>query len=129
MQSYAELHNAGVAAAKAGRLPEAERFFDAAIQRDQEAAISWVARGIVRGEQAKSEQAAADFTYAAQLYAADGDQATSEQLQKASADLTKGPKAGSGSGNAIGSQVVGGAMGVVQFLLPLAAKAFIPLAF
>ena len=129
LQSYAELHNAGVAAAKAGRLPEAERFFDAAIQRDQEAAISWVARGIVRGEQAKNEHAAADFSYAAQLYAADGDQATSEQLKKASAELATGPKRSKEEGNAIGSQMVGGAMGVIQFLLPLAAKAFIPLAF
>ncbi len=129
LQSYAELHNAGVAAAKEGRLPKAERFFDAAIQRDREAALSWVARGIVRGEQAKNEQAAADFTYAAQLYAISGDQATSEQLLQASAKLKKEPNQGKEGGNAIGSQVVGGAMGVVQFLLPLAAKAFIPLAF
>lgn len=129
LQGHAELHNAGVAAAKAGRLPEAERFFDAAIQRDQEAAISWVARGIVRGEQAKTEQAAADFSYAAQLYATSGDLATSEQLLEASAKLKKDPRQGKDGGNGFGSQVVGGAMGVVQFLLPLAAKAFIPLAF
>lgn len=130
LQSYAELHNTGVTAAKEGRLPEAEKFFNAAIQRDPEAAVSWVARGIVRGEQAKHDQAAADFTFAAQLYATRGDQATAEQLLQASAKLQKEAKPDKKeSGNGMGSQVVSGAMGVVQFLLPLAAKAFIPLAF
>jgi tetratricopeptide (TPR) repeat protein len=123
------LHNTGVTAAKEGRLPEAERFFDAAIQRDPEAAVSWVARGIVRGEQAKTEQAAADFTHAAQLYATRGDQSTAEQLLQASAKLQKEAKPDKESGNGMGSQMVSGAMGVIQFLLPLAAKAFIPLAF
>ena len=65
---YAELHNAGVDAAVAGRHPEAERLFGEAIQKQPEAAISWMARGLSRSQQGRTGEAAQDLRYAARLY-------------------------------------------------------------
>lgn len=125
-QSYAELHNAGVDAARLGRFPEAERFFSEAIRRQPEAAISWVARGISRSEQGNIQLAAQDFTYAASLYERAGETETTLQLREASRKLQAGPQKGQG-GNGFGSQLVGGAMAAFQFLAPLAVKALIPM--
>ncbi len=125
-QSYAELHNAGVEAARLGRFPEAERFFSEAIRRQPEAAISWVARGISRSEQGKLDLAAQDFGYAASLYERAGELQTTAQLREASKKLQAGPRQGQG-GNGFGSQLVGGAMAAFQFLAPLAVKALIPM--
>ena len=85
--SYAQLHNAGAEAARQGRYPEAEAFFSAAIRRDAAAALSWVARGICRGEQGKNELAANDFNYAASLYAERGEQEQALQLKQAAESL------------------------------------------
>ena len=127
-QSYAALHNAGVEAAQRGRFPEAEQFFSSAISRQPEAAISWVARGISRSEQGNTTAAAADFTYAASLFALEGQTDTSTQLKQAALKLdTKSDQAKVGNG--LGPQVMGGAMGVLQVLAPLAIKAFVPLSF
>ncbi|WP_259731947.1 MULTISPECIES: pentapeptide repeat-containing protein [Synechococcales] len=127
-QSYATLHNAGVDAATRGRFPEAEQFFSAAIGRQPEAAISWVARGISRSEQGNTAAAAQDFTYAAGLYAQEGQIDTSKQLKEAALQLDATPDKGKG-GNGLGPQILSGTMGVLQFLAPLAIKAFVPLAF
>jgi uncharacterized protein YjbI with pentapeptide repeats len=127
-QSYAALHNAGVDSAQRGRFPEAEQFFSAAIGRQPEAAISWVARGISRSEQGNTVAAAQDFTYAADLYALEGQLETSKQLKEAALQLDAKPGKGRG-GNGLGPQILSGTMGVLQFLAPLAVKAFVPLAF
>jgi len=124
--SFAELHNAGTAAAQQGRYPEAEVWFNEAIRRNPEAAISWLARGISRNEQGKSLLAAQDLAYAAQLYGAMGDQPLAQELTKASQALTETPKKGKG-GNGAGSALIGGAAAAFKVLAPLAMKALMPM--
>ncbi|MBE9173886.1 pentapeptide repeat-containing protein [Cyanobium sp. LEGE 06143] len=127
--SFGELHNAGVQAAQQSRYPEAEQFFSSAIRQQPAAAVSWVARGITRGEQGKAQLAANDFNYAASLYAAGGEETQAAQLRQAAATISAPPGQPGGGGNGVGSALVGGTMGALQFLLPLAAKAFMPLPF
>ncbi len=126
--SYPDLHNAGVEAAMVGRYPEAERLFGDALRQQPEAAISWVARGISRGEQGKNDLAANDFTYAATLYERGGETALALELREAASKLNK-PSGKPRGGNGVGSQLMSGALGAVQFLAPLAAKAFLPVGF
>jgi tetratricopeptide (TPR) repeat protein len=127
--SYGELHNAGVEAARQGRLPEAEQWFSAAIRREPAAAVSWVARAITRSELGQRQLAANDFDYAAALYAAGGEEAEAKQLRQAAKQVSTSPDKPGGGGNGIGSMAIGGALGALQFLAPLAAKAFLPLPF
>lgn len=122
-QNYAELHNAGVAAFQLGRQPEAEEFFGEAIRKQPEAGISWVARGLSRLEQGKTELAGQDFNYAANLYEQAGDEGKASQLRKLAKGVADNPKSGKG-GNGVGSQLVQGAMSAFQALAPLAIKAF-----
>jgi tetratricopeptide (TPR) repeat protein len=124
--SYAELHNAGVEASKAGRQPEAERWFSEAIRRQPDSAISWVARGISRNEQGNVEAAAADFNYAATLYRAQGEETESKQLESAAISPVQPEKKKPG-GSGMGSQMLSGALAVIQFLGPIAVKAFVPM--
>jgi hypothetical protein len=126
--SYAELHNAGVAAAQQGRMPEAEQWFSAAIGREPAASVSWVARAITRSELGRNNLAANDFDYAASLYAAGGEEVYAEQLRAAAEKVTTDPAKAPG-GNGIGSMALSGALGALQFLAPLASKAFMPLPF
>ena len=125
--SYAELHNAGAEAAQQGRYPEAETFFSGAIRKEPAAAISWVARGICRSEQGKSELAANDFNYAASLYGERGEQEQAQQLKQAAEKLVASAKSEPPGGNGAGSKALGGALAALQFLAPLAAKAFLPM--
>jgi uncharacterized protein YjbI with pentapeptide repeats len=125
--SYAELHNAGAEAAQQGRYPEAEAFFSAAIRREPAAAISWVARGICRTEQGKSELAANDFNHAASLYEERGEQEQAVQLKQAAEKVAGSAKSEPPGGNGAGSKALGGALAAFQFLAPLAAKAFLPM--
>ena len=127
--SYAELHNAGAEAAQQGRYPEAEQFFNAAIRREPAAAISWVARGICRSEQGKSELAASDFNYAAGLYAERGELEQSQQLKQAAETVVASAKSDDAGGNGAGSKALSGALAAFQFLAPIAAKAFLPMGF
>ncbi|MEB3184761.1 MAG: pentapeptide repeat-containing protein [Cyanobacteriota bacterium] len=124
--SYTDLHNAGVEAAQAGRFPEAERWFSDAIRRKPEAAISWVARGISRGEQGNAPLAAADLSYAASLYRLRGEDGPAQQLELA-ANALRQPGQRPRGGNGMGSQMLGGALTALKLLAPLAAKAFIPM--
>lgn len=127
LQSYADLHNAGATAAQAGRYPEAEAFFSAAIRRQPDAAISWVARGISRTELGQSELAAQDLRHAAELYRQMGDLPQAAQLSAASTKLlepAKKPRSGNGAGNTL----LSGAAAALQVLGPLALKAFMPMA-
>jgi uncharacterized protein YjbI with pentapeptide repeats len=125
--SYVDLHNAGVEAALAGRQTEAERFFGEAIRRQPEAAISWAARGISRSQQGKSEQASSDLSYAATLYERGGDGDQAKQLRQFTATLDQ-PTAKPPGGNGMGSQLLHGAMGLMESLAPLAIKYLVPLA-
>ena len=127
--SYGELHNAGAEAAQQGRYPEAEQFFGEAIQKEPSAAISWVARGICRSEQGKTELAASDFNYASSLYAQRGEVVQAEQLKQAADKLTKADDSNGEGGNGAGSKALGGALAAFQFLAPIAAKAFLPMGF
>jgi len=128
---YAELHNAGVDAAVAGRHPEAERLFGEAIQKQPEAAISWMARGISRSQQGRNTEASQDLSYAARLYEQAGEVEMARMLEDAVKGMGDEPglKQGGKGGNGFGGQLLTGAAGMVQMLLPLAAKAFVPLAF
>ena len=123
MQSYADLHNAGVAAAQEGRHQQAELLFGEAIRKQPEAGISWVARGLMRLEQGKTDLASQDFSYAASLYQQAGDDEKVKQLQELAKSVQENPKGNKG-GNGFGSQLVQGAMSAFQALAPLAIKAF-----
>ena len=118
--SYADLHNRGVDAAIKGKHPEAEQRFSDAIRRRPEAAISWLARGIARGEQGRELQAAADLNQAARLYRQGGEETLADELDEAADKLREAPKRQKGNG--WGSAVLGGAAGVLKQLAPYALK-------
>ena len=126
--SYPELHNAGVTAALEGRHPQAEQLFSEAIRLQPQAGISWVARGLSRSEQGKTELAARDLNYAASLYAQGGEEEQARELSEAAVALQK-PGRATRSGNGIGGQLLSGAAGLAQALAPLAMKFLLPLAF
>ena len=124
--SYGQLHNAGVQAHQAGEAPAAESWFSDAIRRQPEAAVSWVARGISRGQQGKDDLAANDFRYAATLYDNQGESPIAKQLRDAANRLTQ-PAAKEASANGMGSQFLGAAGAVLKLLGPLAVKALLPI--
>jgi tetratricopeptide (TPR) repeat protein len=124
--SYAALHNAGVAAALAGRQPEAENFFGEALRQNPEAAITWLARGVSRADQGKQEDAQQDLNYAAALYARQGDGAEAQRIQEAARLVANAPNK-KPTGNGMGGALLSGAVGLAQFLAPLAMKALVPM--
>lgn len=127
--SFGELHNAGVEAARQGRMPEAEQWFSAAIRREPAAAVSWLARAITRSELGQRQLAASDFDYAASLYAARGEEEEAHQLRQVAKQMVAPEPRPGGGGNGLGSAALGGALGVLQSLAPLATRAFLPLPF
>jgi uncharacterized protein YjbI with pentapeptide repeats len=126
--SHAELHNAGVNAAKTNRYPEAELFFNEAIRKQPLAAVSWLARAICRGEQGKTTLAAADFDYAATLYEQSGETELASELKRISAQL-KETRSERAAGNGKGMEAASGALAALKVLAPIAAKALLPLPF
>lgn len=124
--SHADLHNAGVEEALAGRYPEAENYFNKALLKQPDTAISWIARGITRAEQAKRELAAQDFQYAATLYEQQGQAEMAKQVREAAKTLSSNPK--KPGGNGWGSKLFGGAASLLQQLAPLAVKYLAPMA-
>ena len=127
-RSHAGLHNAGVDAAVAGRWPAAEKLFTEAIQSNPEEPLSWVARGLSRGEQGKSDLAASDFAHAGRLFEQQGDATKAEQLRQASQKVYANPdQAGGQSGNGMGSMLLSGAITAAQVLAPIAIKALVPM--
>ena len=127
IRSHAALHNAGVDAAQQGRWPEAERLFSAAILKDPKEPLSWVARGLSRGEQGKQQLAAKDLSHAGSLFAAKGDQIKADQLKLASERVYDKPQQGAPSGNGMGSALLSGALSAAQALAPIALKALMPM--
>ncbi len=127
-RSHAGLHNAGVDAAQAKRWPEAERLFNAAIEADPDEPLSWVARGLTRGEQGKDDLASRDFAHAGELFANQGDMVKADQLREASQRVYDVPnKPNTPTGNGVGSALIGGALSTVQALAPIALKALMPM--
>ena len=127
-RSHAGLHNAGVDAALAGRWREAEQLFNAAIKADPDEALSWVARGLSRGEQGKDDLAGRDLAHAGQLFADQGDMVKADQLKEASQRVYELPnQPDTPSGNGVGSVLVSGALSAVQALAPIALKALMPI--
>lgn len=127
-RSHAGLHNAGVEAAQAGRWPMAEQLFNAAIEAEPDEPLSWVARGLSRGEQGKDDLASRDFVYAGELFAEQGDMVKAEQLQEASRSVYDRPNnADKPSGNGVGSALISGALSTVQALAPIAFKTLMPM--
>ena len=127
-RSHAGLHNAGVDAAQAGRWPEAEQLFNTAIQANPDEPLSWVARGLSRGEQGKDDLASRDFAYAGRLFADQGDIYKADQLEQASRRIYNSPdEPGITNGNGVGSALLGGALSAAQALAPIALKALMPM--
>lgn len=126
--SYAELHNAGVEAARQNRYPEAEQFFSEAIRKQPLAAVSWLARAICRSEQGKIILASNDLGYASRLYEQGGELEMAATLKRSSEQLLAEPGRGQ-TGNGKGMEAVGGALAAFKILAPIAAKAFMPVAF
>ena len=127
-RSHAGLHNAGVDAAQAGRCPEAERLFGIAIETNPYEPLSWVARGLSRGEQGKDDLASHDLAHAGRLFADQGDIAKADQLEQASQlvyKISNTPNANSGNG--IGSALLQGVLSTAQVLAPIALKALTPI--
>nr|WP_254896437.1 pentapeptide repeat-containing protein [Synechococcus sp. HK05] len=125
--SYAAMHNAGVEAAQRGQLMQAEDFFNKALTKKPDAAITWLARGIIRSEQAQLEPAQRDLLYAAQLFEGEGDPKLAKDIRQA---VERQQKAAKGqAGNGWGSQILSGAAGLFQQLAPLAVKFFAPVPF
>jgi len=115
---YAALHNAGVAAAEAGRFQEAELLFGDAIRQQPQAAITWVARGICRVKAGNTELAAKDFRWASSLYQQSGDLKSANQTAAAATQL-ESPATKQPGGNGLGIQALNAGIGLVQTLAPL----------
>ena len=73
--SYAAMHNAGVEAAQQGRLGEAEDYFNRALLKSPDAAITLLVRVITRSQQEKATLAQQELAYAASLFEQQGDHA------------------------------------------------------
>ena len=126
LRSAASLHNAGVDEANAGRWPQAERLFGEAIQVDPDQALSWIARGLSRGEQGDEAKAAQDLLSAADLLEQQGAQEQSEQVRQAVNRLQTDEADTAKSGNGVGSALLGGALSTLSALAPLALQTLAP---
>ncbi|MFL0725365.1 MAG: pentapeptide repeat-containing protein [Prochlorococcus sp.] len=124
---YASLHNAGVEEALKGRYPEAEGYFNKALTHRPDAAITWVARGICRAEQANRDMASRDFAYAAELFEQQEQPELAQQMREGAKRVKK--EHTHASGNGLGGAVLSSATGLFQKLLPLAVKYFAPATF
>ena len=128
VRSHASLHNAGVTAAENGQWKRAETLFSAAIASEPSEALSWVARGLSRGELGNTKGASRDLAYAGELFGEQGDQEKAQQLLEASQIATAVmADTASKRGNGIGSQLLGGALSTAQALAPLALRALSPM--
>ena len=127
-RSHAGLHNAGVDAAQEGRWPVAEQLFSDAIAANPYEPLSWVARGLSRGEQGKDDLASRDLAHAGELFAEQGDTIKADQLEQASRRVYNSPdEPGAVKGNGVGSALLSGALSTAQALAPIALKALMPI--
>ena len=121
--SHAGLHNAGVDAAQTKRWAKAEQLFNAAIEANPDEPLSWVARGLSRGEQGKENLASSDFAYAGQLFAKQGNLLKAHQLHKVSQRIYDTTNKTNSNNFGLGSTLIGGAISTIQLLAPIALKA------
>ena len=91
--------------------------------------MSWVARGLSRGEQGKTQLAARDLSHAGRLFEAQGDNVKAQQLRLASqrveAPVDNGATAQRGHG--VDSMLLSVALSAAQALGPIALKALMPM--
>ncbi len=129
IRSHATLHNSGVEAFQAGRWSAAEQFFSEAIRSQPEEPLSWVARGISRSEQAKDDIAAADFVYAASLYATQGSLAWAEQLREVAHSVSQRrfEDTSTNEGKGLGGKLLQSTISGLRLIAPIAAKVLIPM--
>jgi len=125
--SHASLHNAGVESAHKNNWQEAERFFSSAISTNPSEPMSWVARGICRGEMGQPTAASQDLAYAGELFRLQGKLGKSNQLFEASQIAITPQKDFNEQGNGIGSSLLRAALSAVQALAPLTLKSLAPL--
>ena len=126
LRSAASLHNAGVDEANAGRWPQAERLFGEAIQVDPDQAMSWIARGLSRGEQGDEAKAAQDLLHAAGLLEQQGLKEQGEQVRQTVSRLQTDEADPAKSGNGVGSALLDGAISTLSTLAPLALQTLVP---
>ena len=128
IRSHAAIHNAGVLAAENGQWKRAEALFGAAIAEDAQEPLSWVARGLCRGELGQNELAAKDLAYAGTLFRELNDFIKAEQLELASQKAREtSEKHSQRGGNGIGSAILSGGISALQIIGPIALKALSPL--
>jgi len=128
VRSHAALHNAGVTAAENGEWEQAEALFGAAIAANPEEPLSWVARGVCRGELGNTKDASHDLAHAGTLFGNRGDQEKAQQLLEASRKATAAPaNYTAAAGNGIGSRLLSGAISTAQALAPIAIRALSPM--
>ena len=127
VRGHAALHNAGVTAAENGQWDRAEALFGAAIAAEPNEPLSWVARGLSRGELGDTSGASRDLAHAGTLFRNRGDQLKAEQLELASKRTHDPERQDSQTGNGIGSAILSGAISTFQTLAPMALRAISPL--
>ena len=127
IRSHAALHNAGVTAAERGQWEQAETLFSDAIKTNPEEPLSWVARGLSRGELGNIYLASKDLAYAGALFRKLGDKVKADQLELASKRTRNTMEKRPLSGNGIGSSILSGAISALKTLGPLALRALSPL--
>ena len=135
--SAAHFHNSAVVEAEAGRWPQAEELFSAAIGMSDDEPLSWAGRGVSRGFQGKTALAASDLAMAESLSRANGDLHAAKRLKQLQLQVLQSvePELAPG-GNGLGGAVLDGVAetvkpfsSVVQSLAPLALKFLMPLPF
>ena len=123
VRSHAALHNAGVTAAENGQWKRAEALFSAAITAEPDEPLSWVARGLCRGELGDFANASNDMAYAGQLFEDQGDTTKAKQLKLASQNVYAPNSEQSNEGNGVGSAILSSALSAFQALAPIALRA------
>lgn len=124
--TYADLHNAGIKASLNGNHPAAEKWLSEAIQRQPNAGITWMARGVSRMHLGNGEMAQKDFLYAADLYELSGDTETAMAIRKTLKDQAT-QKNQKESGTNTGSMILQAGFKAISTLAPLAIKALAPI--
>ena len=125
-RTHAGLHNAGVAASENQQWKLAESLFNEAISAYPSEPLSWIARGLARGELGKFEQASADLAYAGQLFEEKGDTIKAKQLRLASQNSYTPEEKNFNNGNGIGSAILSGTISTFRALAPIALRLISP---
>ena len=125
-RSSASLHNAGVDEAQAGRWVQAERLFGQAIKANPDQPMSWIARGLSRGQQGNIANAAEDILHGADLLDQQGAPEQSEQLRQAVSKLQAGEEDSPNTGNGLGLSLLEGTFFTLEVLTNLTLKTLIP---